>query len=242
MRFVVGIFLIFSFVFSSDLKIVAAANLRQVLEVLKEEFLKDYPNEKLLITYTSSGKAYAQIKNSLEVDVFFSADLQKPQRLFQEGFGLLPPQIYALGKLVVCTAKGINISTDSVFISPQVKHISIANPKLAPYGEASVTFLKNKKLYAKIEDKLVIGDSANQALLHVKSQNAEIGLNALSLVIFDSSMSYRILDKALYPPIKQALIILKSTKNEKLARSFVRFVLSEEGQRIFETFGYERYE
>lgn len=242
MKIWLGLFLALSCVFSGELKIVAAANLKGVMETIKTEFLKDFPNEEIEITYLSSGKAYAQIKNGLEVDLFFSADLQKAQKLFKEGLGLLEPRIYALGKLVVCSAKDINLSTDSVFLSPNVKHISIANPKLAPYGEAGEAFLKQKKLYDKVKDKLVIGDSIGQAFLHVKSGSAEIGLNALSLVISDSAMSYRILDEKAYPPIQQAMIILKRTKNEALARSFARFVMSDEGQKIFESFGYGRNE
>ncbi|WP_051420660.1 molybdate ABC transporter substrate-binding protein [Helicobacter pametensis] len=242
MRILLALWMLVVISWSSELKIIAAANLKFVLEVIKEEFLKDYPDASIQLTYLSSGKAYAQIKNGLDVDVFFSADLQKPQRLFQEGFGLFEPKIYALGKLVVCTAQEINISTDSVFLFSSVKHISIANPKLAPYGEAAEIFLKNKKIYEKVRDKLVIGDSIGQAFLHTKSGGAEIGINALSLVIADPKMSYRILDTSLYPKIEQALIILKKTKNEALARAFTRFVMSEKGQRIFERFGYGRDE
>lgn len=225
---------------ASELKISAAANLKMVLEEVKKEFLKDYPNEQVTITYLSSGAVYAQIKSGLEVDIFLSADTQKPDQLFKEGFGLYPPEIYALGKLVLCTTEDLNISTDQILTSPQVKHIAIANPKLAPYGEASVEFLKKIKFYEKIQEKLVMGHSLGQALSYVKSKAAEVGFSSLSLVKFDPSMSYRILDSKLYPPIKQSLIILKASKNQALAEAFVRFVMSAKGEEIFENFGYER--
>lgn len=225
---------------ASELKISAAANLKMVLEEVKQEFLQDYPNHQISITYLSSGAAYAQIKSGLDVDIFFSADTQKPEELFKEGYGLHPPAIYALGKLVLCTAGDINISTDKILASSQVKHIAIANPKLAPYGEASVEFLKKVKLYEEIQKKLVIGHSLGQSLSYVKSRAAEVGFSSLSLVKFDPSISYRILDSKLYPPIKQSLIILKASKHQDLAEAFVRFVLSAKGQEIFENFGYER--
>ena len=240
MRILFCLWILMSLVCAGELKILAAANLKMVLEEIKQEFLKDYLGEQIEITYLSSGKAYAQIKNGLEVDLFFSADTQKPQKLAQEGFALLDSQVYALGKLVLCTATHLNISTNSSLTSPKVKHIAIANPKLAPYGEAAEAFLKNINLYDKLKDKLVIGDSIGQALNFVKTENAELGLSALSLVIFDKTMTYRILDKNLYPPIEQAFIILKKSKNEKLARAFARFVMSETGRKIFERFGYDR--
>lgn len=224
-----------------ELRILAAANLKNVLEEIKQEFLKSYPDESIIITYLSSGKAYAQIKNGFEADLFFSADSKKPQMLFDEGMALLEPRVYALGKLVLCAMGNVNISTPYVLKSSEkIKHIAIANPKLAPYGEAGVEYLKRAKLYESVQDKLVYGDSIGQALNFVRSGNAEVGLNALSLVINDSKMSYLILDPALYSPIKQSFIILKKSKNQALSRAFSRFVLSNDGQGIFLKYGYER--
>ena len=242
MRYVFVFLALFIGLFSEELKIVAASNLKQVLEEVKSSFLMDYPQVKISISYTASGKAYNQIKNGLEVDIFFSADELKPLRLYEEGFGLNQPKIYALGKLALITAGNFNISTDSILTSSKVKHIAIANPKLAPYGEAGVAYLKNIHLFDKVQNKLVQGDSISQALSFVKTQGAEVGINALSLVIFDKTLSYRILDPLMYPPIKQAVIILKSTKAPKLSEAFVRFVVSNDGQKIFEKYGYGRNE
>ena len=91
-----------------------------------------------------------------------------------------------------------------------------------------------------LKNKLVYGDSIGQALNFVKSGNAEVGLNALSLVIGDPSFSYLILDPQDYSPIQQAFIILKNTKNPALSRAFGRFILSNDAQEIFESFGYGR--
>lgn len=226
---------------AGEIRILAAANLKNVLEEMKGEFLKNYPNENIIITYLSSGKAYAQIKNGIEVDLFFSADSKKPQILFDEGYALSEPKVYALGKLVLCSASDVNISTPYVLKSSEkIKHIALANPSLAPYGEAGVEYLKNTKMYEGIKDKLVFGDSIGQALNFVKSGNAEVGLNALSLVITDPKMSYLILNPADYSPILQSFVILKNTKNEPLALAFARFVLGNDGQRIFLKYGYER--
>lgn len=225
-----------------ELKILAAANLKNALEEVTKAFLLSYPNENIVVTYLSSGKAYAQIKSGIDVDLFFSADSKKPQMLFEEGLALGEPKVYALGKLVLCSASGVNISTPYVLKSSQsIKHIALANPSLAPYGEAGVEYLKNTKMYEGVENKLVFGDSIGQALNFVKSGNAEVGLNALSLVINDPKMSYLILDPAYYSPIMQSFVILKRTKNESLASAFARFVLSNDGQSIFVRYGYERW-
>lgn len=226
-------------VLAEEIKVLAAANLKLVLEEVKAEFLKDYPNDSVQITYLASGKAYAQIKNGLEVDLFFSADTQKPDALFAEKFALFAPQIYALGKLVLCTTSDINISTIEILKSSRVKHVSIANPKLAPYGKAAVEFLESSKLYDSVSSKIVMGDSIGQSLSQVKSGGAEVGINALSLVIGDPNFTYKVIDSKYYNPIKQSFVILKQTKNENLTRAFARFVVSTTGRSLFEKYGYD---
>ncbi|ANV97643.1 molybdate ABC transporter substrate-binding protein [Helicobacter enhydrae] len=227
-------------IFGKELNILAAANLRLVLEEVKQEFLQDYPDVSINLSFLSSGKAYAQIINGAKADLFFSADEDKPQKLFQQGYVLGEPQVYAFGTLVLCTTKDLNLSTFKVLQSSSVKHIAIANPKLAPYGFAGVEFLKNIGAYADVAHKLVVGDSVGMALSYVKSGNADLGLSALSLVINDKSFTYRVLDDDLYPPIKQAFVVLEQTKNNDIASAFARFVLSSVGQGIFERYGYKR--
>ena len=43
----------------------------------------------------------------------------------------------------------------------------------------------------------------------------------------------------LYSPINQAMIVLKSSKNQPLAMEFFDFILSAKGKEILANFGYE---
>ena len=67
---------------AGELNILAAANLKNVLEVIKQEFLSIYPDEKITITYLAYVKAYAKIKNYYEDEMYFSENVQKPQKIF----------------------------------------------------------------------------------------------------------------------------------------------------------------
>jgi ABC-type molybdate transport system substrate-binding protein len=42
-----------------------------------------------------------------------------------------------------------------------------------------------------------------------------------------------------YPPIQQACVVLKSSKNQVLATKFETYLRSEEVRKIFEGFGFE---
>jgi molybdate transport system substrate-binding protein len=42
-----------------------------------------------------------------------------------------------------------------------------------------------------------------------------------------------------YPPIEQACVVLKSSKQEKLARQFESYVVGPEGAKILQKYGFE---
>ncbi len=107
---------------------------------------------------------------------------------------------------------------------PKIKYIAMANPKLAPYGKASMEVLDNLKLTSSLKSKIIYGTSISQAHQFVATKNAQIGFGALSLIDKkDKNLSYFIIDKTLYDPIEQALIITKNGANNPLAKVFKNF-------------------
>lgn len=48
---------------AEEINVLAAASLKYVLEDIKSAYLKTHKNDKIHISYISSGKAYAQIQN-----------------------------------------------------------------------------------------------------------------------------------------------------------------------------------
>jgi len=73
---------------------------------------------------------------------------------------------------------------------------------------------------------------------YVRSGNAEAGLVALALVIYEPAVTYVTVDDSLHQPIQQALAVLKGTKNEELARRFVAFIRGPEGRSVLEKYGF----
>ncbi len=88
------------------LVVAAAADLSSVFPQVAEKFEKE-TGKQVRINYGSSGQFLLQIENGAPFDVFFSADLQYPQRLESEGL-TQPGSIYkyAVGKLVLYVPNG----------------------------------------------------------------------------------------------------------------------------------------
>ncbi|WQS01527.1 molybdate ABC transporter substrate-binding protein [Helicobacter pylori] len=225
---------------AQDLKIAAAANLTRALKALVKEFQKEHPKDaiSISISFNSSGKLYAQITQNAPFDLFISADITRPKKLYDEKITPFKEEVYAKGVLVLWSE---NLKMDSLEIlkDPKIKRIAMANPKLAPYGKASMEVLENLKLTPSLKSKIVYGASISQAHQFVATKNAQIGFGALSLMDKkDKNLSYFIIDKALYNPIEQALIITKNGANNPLAKVFKDFLFSPKARAIFKEYGY----
>lgn len=240
-----GALLLFGAQFANaeQIRVLGAASLKYVLEDIKNEFLKNHPNDKIEISYTSSGKAYAQIKNGAPIHLFVAADVSYPAKLYAEKLAPQKEEIYAKGKLVLWSNNSnFKITKFTDILNPKILHIAIPNPKVAPYGRASMEALEATGILQKIQDKLVMGESIGTATTYVESQNAEVGFTALSMLgengIHTPTMSFITINEKLYKPISQALVIPNYGKDSKLAQAFKEYILSQPAKDKFIQFGY----
>mgnify|MGYP002579918599 CR=1 FL=1 len=130
----------------------------------------------------------------------------------------------------------------AVLNSANVKHVAIANPKLAPYGEAAYQTLKSLGLEKSVEGKTVLGDNIGKTYQFVKTGNAEAGFIALSQCFKDGkfvSGSGYVIPQDLYSEIKQDAVLLKKGENNEGAKRFLKFLKeSQEATAIRDAYGY----
>ncbi|GAB4026128.1 molybdate ABC transporter substrate-binding protein [Spirosoma gilvum] len=228
--------------FAQPLRVAVAANAQFVMEELKSAFQKK-AGVTVETVVNSSGKLTTQIQQGAPYDVFLSADMEYPQTLYKAGLTTAVPVVYAYGSLVLWTTGDWPVSADlKVLSEPSVRHIAVANPATAPYGEAAIDFLKAKKLLDKVQAKIVYGESIAQVNQYILSGAAEVGFTAKSVVL-DPSLTNRghwvDLPQTGYVPIAQGVVILKRTTQAKAAGQFITFLRSTEARRILQKFGYK---
>lgn len=223
-------------------KIAAASNMQFVIYELVDAFTKNTGIESEVIL-GSSGKLTAQIIEGAPFDLFLSADIKFPNELYNNGFALDPPEVYAFGSLILWTLKdGLNPILDSLK-SEQVKHIAIGNPKTAPYGVAAMQVLKRANIYDFVNSKIVFGESVSQTNQFIISEAADLGFTSKSVVLssqMKNKGSWKLVDRDLYEPMAQAMVVLNNRKTyKKEALQFREFILSLEGKKILHKFGYD---
>lgn len=228
----------------APLRVAAAADLQFALKDIAQQYDRQ-TGQKVEITFGSSGNFFAQLQNGAPFDVFFAADIDYPNRL-QQAHLIEPGSLlkYAVGRIVIWmpAESKVDLLTEkwNALLDPSVQKIAIANPEHAPYGRAAIDALKRAGLYDKIQPKLVYGENISQAAQFVQSGNAQAGIIALSLAVSPAMKSGQRwgvpVDR--YAPIEQAAVILKSSEDKVAARAFLKFVASDDGQRILGSYGF----
>ena len=230
--------LLFSGAFAEKIQVLAAASLKFVLEDIKKDFLKTHKKDKIEVSYIASGNAYA---------LFIAADSEYPAKVVADGNAAGEAKNYVKGKLVVFSInKDFNASSEAILKDSKVQHISMPNPKVAPYGRATESYLKKTKQEKPLNKKLAIGQSISEATTYVLQGSADVGFTALSMVakgkVKDENpdLTYTIIDQKYYDPIVQALVVTKAGENSKLAKEFAEYLLSDKAQKVFADYGYDK--
>ena len=229
--------------FAGDITVAGAANVQFILDDLKAEFTKETGID-VKTVIGSSGKLTTQAENGAPFDVFLSADVKYPAKLYKDGFSSKAPKVYAYGVLVLWTMKDMDLSKGVEALSDTgIRKIAIANPELAPYGRQAVNSLKFYKLYDQLQRKLVLGESISQANQFITTGAADIGFTAKSVVVASNMKDkgkWVEVDPLSYEPIAQGAIVLRygDQNNAKEAHEFYDFLFSAPARGIFKKYGY----
>jgi molybdate transport system substrate-binding protein len=223
--------------------VAVASNFTKPMNEIAAAFNKATGHEASL-SFGSSGKFVAQIKNDAPFEVFLSADEKNPKKLEESGKGITGSRFtYAIGKLVLWSATpGLVNDQGQILSKGGFKHLALANPKLAPYGLAAEEALKNLKLLGKLKPLFVLGENISQTQQFISSGNAELGFIALSQVIGKngkiSEGSGWIVPETLHNPIRQDAILLKKGESNPAAPALLKFMKTPEAREIIRRYGY----
>lgn len=245
LKYIVVLMALISSLMAGKVVVSAAANTTYAMEEITAIFKKKYPGVEVDLILGSSGKLTAQIKNGAPYDLFLSANMKYPKALDSEGKSLTRPVVYAKGALVMFTIKDLDLSKGIILAKDQkIKRIAMANYKLAPYGKAAVSALKNAGIFGDVEKKFINAESITQTLQYTMTAT-DIGFVAKSSMFSIKLKGKNIkgknwvdVDPGLYDPIEQGVILLKHADGNDDARKFYDFLFSDKAKAVFEKYGY----
>lgn len=228
---------------ADEVQVAVAANFTAPIQAIARDFEKD-TGHKLVASFGATGQFYTQIKNGAPFEVFLAADDTTPAKLESENETVKGSRFtYAVGTLALWSAKeGYVDDKGQVLKGNQYQHLSIANPKAAPYGLAATQTLDKLGLTDATKARIVEGQSIAQAYQFVQTGNAELGFVALSQVFKDGKLtsgSAWIVPADLHEPIKQDAVILNKGKDNPAAKALMEYLKGPKAAAVIKSYGYE---
>ena len=221
----------------ADVLVAVAANFVRPAERIVDDFAEVHAADVALVA-GSTGKLYAQIRNGAPFDVFLAADQRRPALLEDEGLALAGSRFtYAVGRLALWSGReGVELHADTLRRGDYRK-LAIANPELAPYGQAAREVLSRLVSLARAQERLVTAESVGQAFALAATGNADLGLVAAAQAQRAGHGSLWLVPESLHEPIRQDAVMLARSRDNATAAAFVAF-LRTDARAVIASLGY----
>jgi molybdate transport system substrate-binding protein len=222
-----------------SITVAAAANLTQVAQTLGSAFEKQ-TKVHAVFSFGSTAQLTTQIENSAPFDVFLAADAEHVDKLAGEHLLVAGSDaVYAIGVLALWIPPGsqARVSKIADLAASDVHTIAVANPKLAPYGAATVETLQHAGIWDRVKDKIAYAENINMAKQYGTSKNADAVFTAYSLVLKEPGKVIQV-DESMHQPIVQKLGVIANSRHRDWAQAFAHFVLHGGGRAILVRYGY----
>jgi molybdate transport system substrate-binding protein len=226
---------------AEPLTVAVAADLKFAMLDIASSYEQANPGSKVEVISGSSGKFYQQIVNGAPFDIYFSADIEYPRKLGEQGLTAGEVKTYAYGQLALWSATLPVAGGLAILADEKYRKVAIANPEHAPYGKRAKDSLAYYGLLNKVAPKLVLGENVSQAAQFAATGAADAAIIALSLVLapgMQGQGSYILLDERSYPPLEQGYVVLKRAANNSDAAKFSNYISTDEVQAILKKYGF----
>ncbi|MEM9671311.1 MAG: molybdate ABC transporter substrate-binding protein [Cyclobacteriaceae bacterium] len=220
-----------------NLNIAIAANLLPAMSQIEALYEEKFQSSLTLIV-ASSGKLTAQIINGAPYDVFISADMKYPAKVYSAGNGQQTPDVLIQGKLAFWTKEPSVHSIEEGL--QQAKTIAIAQPELAPYGYQTQQWLQAQGWWEQVQSKLVYAENVSQVNQYIATGAVDAAFTANSAQYTEAvgrKGKWKTVPEATLLP--HGMVLLQNSEApEYTVNQFLEFIISPVAQKVFQDFGY----
>lgn len=226
---------------NTTLLVSAAASLKDVLEDIKPLYQKHHSDLNLTFNFGASGALLQQIEQGAPVDIFISAAKPQMDTLDEKGALVTGTRTnLAKNKLVLIVPKNSNAVTSFKSLTkPEVKRISIGEPRSVPAGQYAEQVLQKLNLLNAVKPKLVYANNVRQVLAAVESGNADAGFVYATDAKISAKVKVAVIaDESSHLPIVYPMAVLMSSKNINAAKAFVQYLSGSEAKNVLRKYGF----
>jgi len=228
---------------AKEITVSAAISLKDAFVEMGKIFKERHPGVKLVFNFAASGDLARQIEAGAPVDLFASAAQKDMDDLDRKGLLVANSRTnFASNKVVLVKPARSRIPLNSFqdLQKNEIKRMVIGNPKTVPAGRYAEEVLRYFSLWNVIKEKLIFAEHVRQGLDYVARNEVDAAI-VYSTDAFIRDKQVKIVAVApdgSHQPIIYPIALVKGTKNENLAKSFISLILSEEGKKVLQKFGF----
>lgn len=193
--------------------------------------------------FGASGVLQQQIENGAPVDVFASAGEKQMDNLSEtQLIDAESRRDLARNSLVLIVPQPATVALSSFadLANPNVKKIAVGNPKTVPAGQYASEALGNMGLEGKVAGKLILAENVRQVLDYVVRGEVDAGI-VYSTDARQAGSKVSVVataDESTHSPIRYPIALIGGSKNKDAGRRFIELVLSEDGQKVLQKYGF----
>lgn len=229
---------------AAEARIAVASNFRDTALAIAEQLEASSPHRYQIIA-GSTGKLASQIINGAPFDILMAADQRRPRELELRGLAVTGSLMtYALGEMGLWWPEGPGVLDLEKLAELPAGQVCIANPAVAPYGDAAITVLSAGSMDADWLDGLIRVDNVNLVTGWVATGQARAGFVARSAMIAAQRRGEILVgtDDIVWledhPPIAQAMAVITRAADNPAAAFWTRQLRTGPVQSLLERDGY----
>jgi molybdate transport system substrate-binding protein len=229
---------------ATELVVSAAISLKDALGEIARAFEAAHPGVIVRLNLGASGDLAQQAEAGAPVDVFLSAATHQLDQLARQGLIRGGTRVvFAANALVVVVPvrARLDLATAAHLLRPEVRRVVIGNPKTVPAGQYAEESLRALGVWEALGERLVLAENVRQALEYVARDEVDAGL------VYRTDAAVRTtavrvafaLPSGSYTPIVYPAAVMRDARDPALARAFLDWLVSPQGQAIFSRYGFQ---
>ena len=221
----------------------AAISLKNAFEEIGK-FYESQHGTQCIFNFGASGDLMRQIVGGAPVDVFASAAQKDMDDAEKQGAIVTGTRVDFAGNTVVLIVPAearTSLTSFEGLRAAAIKKIAAGNPKTVPAGRYAEEVFSSYEILSSVKDKLIYGENVRQVLDYVARGEVDAGVvyatdaaarpKEVKIVVAAREGSHK--------PVVYPIAVVKGTKSEVDARAFISLVLSQEGKKILQKYGFK---
>jgi molybdate transport system substrate-binding protein len=224
-----------------EIRIFAAASLKEALTEIAEAYGRDHPGTRILPNFGASGTLARQIDRGAPADIFLSAGPEWMDFLVErKRFGKAAVADFAYNTLVFCGPGAGATKPGKMRDLPALGRIAIGSPKSVPAGAYAMEALKNAGVAAGVEGKLVMARDVREALAYAGRGEVDGAFVYRTDILPGRGVSvFFVVPRSLYSRVTYPMAPTVEGAGNPEAAAFHRYLESAESKTILERRGFE---